>query len=262
MYEKIEVLNGQGHIALVDKMGNDRSVVNAARVSYNNDEYNDVPADVAAAFKKPRRTKEEDEKLLRYLLTNRHTSPFEHVQFSFEVSAPIFVFRQWHRHRTWSYNEISARYTELPENFYIPTPDDIGVQHKSNKQMREILTLNHGDRIERKIQIESYEIACKQAFRVYSDLIASDWPRELARAVLPVATFSRMVATVDLHNLMGFLRLRLHSHAQKEIQVYAVAMLQFMRQIVPVTTAIFLDSLEGQKGYEHVDTGKTRIIQS
>lgn len=259
MYQKIDVLNGQGYVALVNSMGDDRSIVNAARVSYGADENGNLQEHLVD---RTPRTPEQDEKLLRYLLVNKHTSPFEHVQLSFEVSAPIFVFRQWHRHRTWSYNEISARYTELPEHFYIPTPDDIGVQHKSNKQMREIHTLDQSDRIERKIQIDQYEIACKQSFLVYKDLIAAGWPRELARAVLPVSTFSRMAATVDLHNLIGFLRLRLHAHAQKEIQVYAVAMLQLMGQIVPLTTRIFLESLEGQKGYEHIDTGKQRIILS
>jgi thymidylate synthase (FAD) len=253
MYEKIEVLNGQGYIALVDAMGNDKSILDAARVSYNRDTISDQQNEALT---------EKDEKLLRYLLTNRHTSPFEHVQLKFEVSAPIFVFRQWHRHRTWSYNEISARYTELPEKFYVPTPDDIGVQHSSNKQMRETVALDQSSRIERKIQIDQYEIACKQSFLVYKDLIEAGWPRELARAVLPVSTFSRMAATVDLHNLMSFLRLRLHAHAQKEIQVYAVAILHLMRQIVPLTTAIFLGTLEGQKGYEHIDTGKTKVILS
>lgn len=243
MHQKIDVLNGQGYIALVNSMGDDRSILNAARVSYNKDTIGEYVAN---------QQYEKDEKLLRYLLVNRHTSPFEHVQLSFEVSAPIFVFRQWHRHRTWSYNEISARYTELPEHFYIPTPEDIGVQHKGNKQMRELVSLDQFDRVERKIQIDTYEMTCKQSFLVYKDLIAAGWPRELARAVLPVSTFSRMAATVDLHNLMGFLRLRLHEHAQKEIQEYAVAILSLMSIVAPLTTIIFRESLSGQKGYEHL----------
>jgi thymidylate synthase (FAD) len=242
--QKIETLHGQGYVALVNHMGDDRAVINAARVSYNKDTmgrraYSDEQL-------------EKDEKLLRYLLVNRHTSPFEHVQLSFEVSAPIFVFRQWHRHRTWSYNEISARYTELPEEFYVPVVEDIGAQHKSNKQMRTTVALEEEQEIERKIQVAKYVTQCRQSFITYRSLIAAGWPRELARAVLPVSTFSRMVATVDLHNLMGFLRLRLHEHAQKEIQEYAVAMLSLMNIVAPLTTIIFRESLAGQKGYEHL----------
>lgn len=242
--QKIETLHGQGYIALVDSMGDDRAILNAARVSYNRD--------TMGERKYTRELLEKDEKLLRYLLVNRHTSPFEHVQLSFEVSAPIFVFRQWHRHRTWSYNEISARYTELPEHFYVPSIEDIGVQHKSNKQMRESVALEEAQEMERRIEVAEYSAACSQAFQQYKKLILAGWPRELARAVLPVSTFTRMVATVDLHNLMGFLRLRLHEHAQKEIQEYAVAMLSLMSIVAPLTTIIFRESLAGQKGYEYL----------
>jgi thymidylate synthase (FAD) len=189
-------------------------------------------------------------------LTNKHTSPFEHVQLSFEVAAPIFVFRQWHRHRTWSYNEISARYTELPEHFHVPTVQDVGVQHASNKQMRTTVALTEEAELNRQIEIAEYVGRCKESFDQYRKLIKSGWPRELARAVLPVSTFSRMVATVDLHNLMGFLRLRLHEHAQKEVQEYAVAMLSLMSIVAPLTTIIFRESLIGQKGYEHLSPQK------
>ena len=245
MYQKIDVLNGQGYVALVDKMGDDTAICNAARVSYDKDT---IGHDTILT--------EKDEKLLRYLLVNKHTSPFEHVKLSFEVSAPIFVFRQWHRHRTWAYNEISARYTELPEQFYVPSIESIGVQHASNKQMRTTVALEEAQEIERKIQVAEYVAQCKQAFTTYRTLITDGWPRELARAVLPVSTFSRMVATVDLHNLMGFLRLRLHEHAQKEIQVYAVAMLSLMYIVAPVTAIIFRESLSGQKGYEWLTAQK------
>ena len=240
--QKISVLNGQGYVALVNSMGNDKAILDAARVSYDKDS---IGHGIEAPF-----MTEKDEKLLRYLLTNKHTSPFEHVQLSFEVSAPIFVFRQWHRHRTWSYNEISARYTELPADFYVPSVEDIGVQHSSNKQMRQSVALDEAAEIDRTIQIREYIATCKEAYARYKELIGAGWPRELARAVLPVATFSRMVATVDLHNLMGFLRLRLHEHAQKEIREYAVAMLSLMSIVAPLTTIIFRQSLYGQKGYE------------
>lgn len=249
--QKIETLHGQGYITLVDSMGDDRSILNSARVSYAKDQ-----GGFTGEYT------EKDEKLLRYLLVNKHTSPFEHVQLSFEVSAPIFVFRQWHRHRTWSYNEISARYTELPNHFYVPAVEDIGMQHKSNKQMRDITTLGEGEEIDRRIQVAEYYATCTQAFQQYNKLILAGWPREVARAVLPVSTFSRMVATVDLHNLMGFLRLRLHEHAQKEIQEYAVAMLSLMSIVAPLTTIIFRESLVGQKGYEHLTPQPTKTILS
>jgi thymidylate synthase (FAD) len=237
------VLDGQGYVALVNSMGSDRAVLNAARVSYGKDTAHRSDDDILT---------EKDKKLIQYLLVNKHTSPFEHVQFTFEVSAPIFVFRQWHRHRTWSYNEISARYTELPEQFYVPSVESIGMQHASNKQMRTTVALNEEAELNRKIEIAEYVGRCKESFDQYRTLIEAGWPRELARAVLPVSTFSRMAATVDLHNLMGFLRLRLHEHAQKEIQEYAVAMLCLMHVVTPLTAIIFSESLRGEKGYEHL----------
>lgn len=240
MYQKIDTLNGQGYVALVDAMGNDKSILDAARVSYNRDTMGNTAAKLI----------DKDEKLLKYLLYNRHTSPFEHVQLSFEVSAPIFVFRQWHRHRTWSYNEISARYTELPEKFFLPAIDEIGIQHENNKQMRRIVELLDEERKLLEDDLHLYADTCRECYRVYQKLLSHGWPRELARAVLPTAFFSRMVATVDLHNLMGFLRLRLHEHAQKEIQEYAVAMLSLMSIVAPLTTIIFRQSLQGQDGYE------------
>src|SRR5678815_1755750 len=115
----------RGWVRLVDHMGSDLSIVRAARVSYD------------AAWRTGEDEKS-DEKLLRYLWNHAHTSPFEAVTFTFEVKAPIFVFRQWHRHRTQSYNEMSARYTELPEEFYVPRLEDIGEQSKFNKQAREM----------------------------------------------------------------------------------------------------------------------------
>ena len=112
-----------GYVGLVDHMGNDLSVVRSARVSYS--------AEWRAGEDEGR-----DEKLINYLMKNKHTSPFESVTFTFEVKAPIFVFRQWHRHRTWSFNEISARYSELPEEFYVPDANQITTQSVNNKQQR------------------------------------------------------------------------------------------------------------------------------
>ncbi len=225
MVNKIDVLpceNGEpGFVRLVDHMGNDLSICRSARVSYNADWRSDV-------------NENNDIKLINYLWKNRHTSPFESVNFTFEVKAPIFVLRQWHRHRTWKYNEISARYTELNEGFYVPEVDQITTQSKSNKQMRtgEIHP-------EASVIRSSILVACNEAFSVYREMIKKGCPRELARSVLPVSTYSRMFATVDLHNLFHFLKLRLHEHAQYEVRVYAEAMLKLIQPIVPVAVEAF-----------------------
>lgn len=217
--DKIDVLD-HGFVRLVDHMGSDLSVVRAARVSYD--------ADWRAG-----EDDGSDARLIRYLWRNKHTSPFEAVEFQFEVKAPIFVFRQWHRHRTWSFNELSARYRELPEEFYVPEPGKIGVQSKDNKQARDID--EESDRAE--LAAATIRSACEDAFREYRILLKEGIPRELARSVLPVATYSHMFAKVDLRNLLSFLDLRLHSHAQYEIRVYAEAMRDLARQVVPVCMA-------------------------
>ena len=215
---KIEVLN-HGHVRLVESMGSDLSIVRNARVSYD-------------AEWRSGEDEGKDAKLLDYLVRNHHTSPLESVQFTFDVKAPIFVFRQWHRHRTWSFNEVSARYSVLPEEYYIPEVSQITTQSTSNKQMRTDEVHPHAETFQRAVSDQ-----CAQAFSLYRRLIAAGMPRELARGVLPMNTFSHMFATVDLHNLSHFLRLRLHAHSQYEIRVYAEAMLKLIEPIVPVTVA-------------------------
>lgn len=218
--EPIKVLD-HGLVRLIEHMGSDLSIVRNARVSYN--------AEIRTGEDEGK-----DVKLLNYLVKNNHTSPFESCLFTFEVKAPIFVLRQWHRHRTWSFNEISARYAELPEEFYVPEMAQITGQSTSNKQMRtdEIHPLAEHMR-------QAIYSAGGGAFATYKELIAAGCPRELARSVLPVGTYSHMFATVDLHNLMHFLKLRLHSHSQYEIRVYAEAMLQLIEPLVPHTVAAF-----------------------
>lgn len=218
--QKIDVLD-HGFVRLVDHMGTDLSIVRSARVSY------------AADWRSGEDTGS-DARLIDYLWRNRHTSPFESVEFQFEVCAPIFVFRQWHRHRTWSFNEVSARYTELPEMFYVPAPHMIGAQSKNNKQARDIEGLDTETWIDRKTEVNRYRLACEAAFESYRSRLEEGWPRELARMILPVSTYSRMFAKVDLLNLLKFLDLRLHEHAQHEIRVYAEAMLELARASVPV----------------------------
>lgn len=218
--EKIDVLD-TGFVRLVDSMGSDLSIARAARVSYD------------AAWRAGE-DEGSDERLIRYLWRNHHTTPFEAVTFTFEVHAPIFVFRQWHRHRTWSFNELSARYRELPEDFYVPDIDKIGQQSGNSKQARDLI----GDANETIVsQRHLLEMHCQTAFRLYREMIASGWPRELARMVLPLNTYSTMFATVDLLNLLKFLTLRCDAHAQYEIRVYAEAMRELIRPIVPIAMA-------------------------
>jgi thymidylate synthase (FAD) len=212
--DKIDVLD-HGYVRLIDSMGGDLSVVRAARVSYD--------ADWRAG-----EDQGSDKRLINYLWRNKHTSPFEAVTFTFEVKAPMFVFRQWHRHRTWSFSELSARYRELHEEFYVPDQENVGVQSKDNKQGRDIGVTTHS------LAPVHISLFCEKAFRQYRQLLNEGVPRELARSVLPLATYSHMFATVDLLNLMKFWSLRSDPHAQYEIRVYSDAMRELVKPIVPV----------------------------
>ena len=216
--KKIDVLD-HGFVRLVDCMGSDLSIARAARVSYD------------AAW---RAGKDEgsDHRLINFLWRNEHTTPFEAVTLSFEVKLPIFVIRQWHRHRTWSYNELSARYRQLPEEFYIPSPEVVGEQSTSNKQGRqEVSEENLGAR---RADVQILREACEAAFGVYHSLLDKGWPRELARGVLPFNTYTHMFATVNLLNLFKFLTLRCDAHAQYEIRCYANAMVELVSDVAPI----------------------------
>jgi thymidylate synthase (FAD) len=211
---QIDVLD-KGYVKLVDSMGGDYSILRAARVSHDHDR------DAISTM-----LNERDVKLLNYLWDHHHTTPFEAVTVTFEIKAPIFVFRQWHRHRTQSYNEMSARYTELPEEFYMPTPEAVGTQDTKNKQAR--TTGENIDLTKVQLELDSYKIGCEEAFVNYHYLLESGWPRELARMILPVSTYSRMYTTMNLLNCFRFLTLRADSHAQHEIRVYADAMVKLL----------------------------------
>lgn len=225
---KVAVLHDGGFVRLVDSMGDDLSVVRAARVSYN--------ADWRAGLKEG-----SDTKLIRYLMRNKHTSPFETPHFTFEIKCPMFIARQWHRHRTWSYNEISGRYVELDEGFYTPLPKDIGVQSKDNKQAREL----GGDAKVAELAADEMRRMCQAAFASYAMLLNSGVPRELARTVLPLSSYTRFFGTVDLHNLFHFLTLRLHPHAQLEMQEYAKALLRLIEPVVPISVQAWKDYSSG-----------------
>lgn len=212
-----------GFVRLVDSMGSDISVVRAARVSYD--------AEWRAGTDEG-----SDRRLINYLIRHDHTSPFEAVTLTFDVKAPIFIFRQWHRHRTWSYNELSARYRELPAEFYVPSPEVIGVQSKDSKQARVI------DGEGGIAHAQAIRGACEAAFLTYQLLLSTGCPRELARGVLPLNTYSHMFATVNLHNLFRFLTLRLDPHAQWEIRQYAWAMLALASTVAPSSVSAWADN--------------------
>jgi len=216
----IKVLD-HGHVQLVDSMGNDLSIVRNARVSYD-------------AEWRAGEDAGSDAKLINYLMRNGHNTPFEAVTVTFDVKAPIFVFRQWHRHRTQSYNELSARYRELPEEVYIPALNSITMQSKDNKQMR--TTVQHPDA---EAIAEDIRVSNEAAFQTYHQLLQDNCPRELARSVLPLGTYSHMFATANLWNWMRFLKERQHEHAQYEIRVYADVISKLLHEVAPVAMRAF-----------------------
>lgn len=224
----------KGHVRLVDRMGGDLSIVRAARVSYDEDwrEHGD----------------KNDHKLIDYLWKNKHTSPFEACTLTFEIKAPIFVLRQWHRHRTQSYNEISARYVQLDEGFYEPDPYIVGSQSKSTKQAR---VIDHRADVVAREAVSIMKEHNLKAFAIYKKLLDMEIPRELARSVLPVAAYSRMFTTMNLLNFFRFAELRLDPHAQYEIRQYAKAMLTLVKvYVAPVATRAFEDSLNAKVAQE------------
>lgn len=227
--------DGKGFVELVDMMPRivpigrtgDYAVAQAARVSHANDRI---------------RTLQEDATLIRYLMRHRHTSPFEMVEFKFNVSLPIFVARQWIRHRTASVNEVSARYTELPDNYYIP--GEWRRQGTSNKQGGEE-PMEYDpcfyESSDLSLGASGEGSAEDMALLEYHRRLKAGVSRELARTCLPVSTYTRWYWKCDLHNIMHFLALRLDPHAQLEIRDYANAVLSLVEPLVPETIAAFRD---------------------
>lgn len=199
--EHVRVLGGQGWIGLVDHMGSETTVVNAARVSFG---------------RRKETLDDRDRQLVRYLLDHRHSSPFEHVVFTFIVHCPLFIRSQWHRHRTWSYNEISRRYTDVDIEFYVPP--ELRAQAQSDRQAS-VATADL-DQDSLKQQIRNQHLA---ALELYEELLQRGVCREQARGVLPQNLMTTFWATVDLGNLLHFLELRDSEHAQWEIREYAQA---------------------------------------
>jgi thymidylate synthase (FAD) len=222
---EIKVLD-KGFVRLIDHMGSDLSVVNAARVSFG---------------KRREALDEGDEKLIRYLSEHEHTSPFRHTALTLHVKAPIFVFRQWMKHRIASeFNEISGRYVEFPEDeFFVPAL--FRRQAKVNKQGSE-------GAIDEALQaraLESYLESCRGAVTHYKELLSLGVCREQARCVLPVALYSEVYWTVSLQAVAHFIRLRADSHAQWEIQQYAAAVRSVVEPIYPVGLKALLASGKG-----------------
>ncbi len=209
--ESVEVLGGQGWIGLIDKMGTESTIVNAARVSFG---------------KMKNSMDEKDIVLLDYLIENRHTSPLEHITFTFSVHCPLFVRGQWHRHRTWSYNEISRRYTEFDISFY--TPPELRKQAKVNRQASVV-----DEDFDSETMRGVIENANLESLRLYEELLEKGVCREQARGVLTQNMMVTFWATVDLSNLLHFLDLRDHDHAQWEIREYAIAIKKLIAPYVP-----------------------------
>ena len=203
-------------VRLVDSMGTDESIVQAARVSYG------------AGTK----SVSDDRALIRYLMRHKHTTPFEMVEFKFHIRAPIYVARQWLRHRTASVNEMSARYSVIPDEFYLP--DQLRKQSTSRGQGGE-------EPFESPNLLAKQKTSCDLAFHVYDELLEKGVSRELARAHLPQCTFTEFYWKIDLHNLLHFLSLRMEDHAQKEIRDLATQIYERIRPIVPVTCEAFED---------------------
>lgn len=220
LYRPISCLN-HGFVYLVDYMGNDEAIAQAARVSYG------------AGTKKA----QTDADLIRYLLRHFHTTPFEMVEFKFHCKMPIFVARQWIRHRMASVNEYSGRYSEMMDEFYLPEPEVIRKQSAANRQGRaEELTPEQQEVVLRILKAEF-----TSQYNSYKELLVMDVAKELARIGLSVANFTQWYWKIDLHNLMHFLRLRLDSHAQHEIQVYGQAMARIIESSVPIAYQAFQD---------------------
>lgn len=217
----IRVLD-HGFVRLIDYMGDDAAIVQAARVSYG------------AGTKK----RSEDTALIRYLLRHKHTSPFEMVDLKLHIKAPIFVARQWVRHRTASANEISGRYSILTNEMYLPDDMQISFQSSDNKQGRSVAAVPE----ELRERVRALLLAGqREAYAGYQELIDAEIARELARIALPVSIYTEWYWKMNLHNLFHFLALRADPHAQFEIRIYAEAICLIVRRLAPVAYGAFVD---------------------
>ncbi len=224
LYTAHEVLD-HGFVRVIDYMGDDSAICQAARVSYG----------------KGTKAVSNDAGLIRYLMRHWHSTPFEMCEIKLHVKLPVFVARQWIRHRTANVNEYSARYSILDREFYIPAPDHLNAQSVVNNQGRG--NLLQGEEAARVLDILKRD--CNQAYDHYEQMISDDGQsglaRELARMNLPMNIYTQWYWKVDLHNLFHFLRLRADSHAQYEIRVYADAICKIVADWVPAAFGAFED---------------------
>ena len=224
LYKAYPVLD-HGFVRVIDYMGDDAAICQAARVSYG----------------KGTKSVSNDEGLIRYLMRHWHSTPFEMCEVKFHVKLPVFVARQWIRHRTANVNEYSARYSILDREFYIPQPDDLAAQSQVNNQGRgEALTGEEAARV-----LEYLKGDAARCYDHYEEMISQEGQqglaRELARMNLPANVYTQWYWKVDLHNLFHFLRLRADSHAQYEIRVYAEQMCELVKDWVPFAYSAFED---------------------
>ena len=242
LYQPFNVLD-HGFVRVIDYMGNDSSVVQSARVSYG------------AGTKKVNA----DKALINYLMAHRHTTPFEMCEIKFHIKLPIFVARQWIRHRTASVNEYSARYSIVEDEFYIPQAQHLSAQSKVNHQGRDETKILNKEEQKKVLQILKADSA--NAYNNYLEMINQDadgnivddskegLARELARMNLPLNCYTQCYWKIDLHNLLHFLKLRADSHAQYEIRVYAEVMLDLVKKWVPHCYEAFLKNNKTGKNF-------------
>lgn len=231
--KEIPVLD-KGFVRMVDYLGGDDRIVQSARVSYG------------AGTKSYR----QDRGLIHYLMRNWHTSPFEQVILTFHTKMPIFVARQWVRHRTARLNEISGRYSVMKDEFYVPSAENIRPQSKDNKQGRS------EDRFESETEEEIIRLfADEQAgvYKNYERLLELNVAREIARNNLPLSLYTEWYWQIDLHNLFHFLRLRMDPHAQYEIRVYAEAMAQCAKAVAPIAYEAFEEHILGSVSFSRAE---------
>lgn len=214
-------VHNHGHVHLEDSMGDDLHIVNNARVSFDQE---------SAEFS------DRERGLLNFLMKNRHGSPWESVVFRFDVKAPLFVIREWQRHRVSSFNEQSARYSEIPDHFYVPEREY--VRQQLGKPGAYFFDTIEDDAIAASV-IERIDATQRDCFAAYHEMLEQGVAKELARTVLPVGMFSRMKWTVNLRALFNFLSLRNHEHAQREIRDYAVEVEALAREVCPAAFECF-----------------------
>ena len=217
-HEMIQV-HDHGFVKLLDVMGDDEEVENAARISYGE------------GTRKVSQTRN----LIRYLMRHKHTSPFEMCEVKFHIKLPIFIMRQLVRHRTANLNEYSGRYSVMSDEFYLPQGDYLQKQSSTNNQGRDEVHPNKGA-----LQFE-FNRVYDNANIAYHNLLEEDIAREIARAVLPVANYTEVIWKIDLHNFFHVIKLRADSHAQREIQDYANAMYELVKPYFPLCCEAFED---------------------